>query len=162
MLLCPGLIHFRRCEELSASWLCQQTEQHNLAVCCKQRCSVCTGCRCADEFMQAHLHVRHGNVHRFAAASPSKAARGGGGLLSNGHPAAAPVELEPQLLRRSSAALDSDANGSDTPQSARTRGPSRSDGALPACVSVLGVVHGTEDRFPTFLSMTRPLYQLIP
>ena len=78
---------------------------------------------------------------RFAAASPSKAARGGGGLLSNGHPAAAPAELEPQLLRRSSATLNRNANGGDTPQSARPRGPSRSDGALLACARILGTVH---------------------
>jgi hypothetical protein len=88
--------------------------------------------------MQTHLHVRHGNMRRFAAASPSKAARGGGGLLSSGHPAAAPVELEPQLLQRhSSTTLDSAANGGDTPRSVHTHGPSRSDGAPLACVSVL-------------------------
>lgn len=80
--------------------------------------------------MQRTQESNSGNLCRFAAASPHKPARGGGGLLSNGHSAAAPAS-EPRLLRRnSSATLDVDVDAEATPRFAHTRGLRRSDGAL--------------------------------
>ena len=123
-----------------AFWPRQHARHHNLSL--PGAAQLVLHClHCNISHTQTRIQVRPADMYRFAAASPSKAARGGGGLLSNGHPAAAPAELEPQLLRRSSATLDSNANGSDMPQSARTRGPSRSDGALHAYVQILGAVY---------------------